>query len=742
MEQAKSKPGQPRLGNGSTNGHVELLVTSRSKRSTAGNRMQALLDQELDKDEMFEEVENDHEFQAQEEYDIVDSDFDEESSEGEGAEGEDEEAGEREMEILEKAQRKAARAKAVPLHMRRPAVRPPPGPKPVSAASPTHSLGINRTSITQGSEESATKRRKISFVQGRSSPFSSSSLTTATGSVPGAGGEFVGQLRTSSRKSTVQNKLETQEKIREAEQRKAALPVRTAPKKRPQLTQDALIAEALETEEMNRESLRKFLEQEEERKNKMKVKREKIEGPFIRWVSVGVRSLPVIVKRERERNEGVAEKEGAKSVGEMTRDPSVEEEEDGDGPKRGRENGEGQGENHEDTKDADTKGANQGKPDGEPNEVKSEEPGEEGKEDKQGKVDKGEEKDEGTDDKNEEKGNRDDREEKGGEGEKGKEKVVEMKPGQGMPEVSKESGQQSPLDAVTGEGMDDKGRSGTQDNPSTSSAAKDVTSVVPALTTASLTEDPVIAARAQAALERAKAEARSDQNHTEAKLNEKRGEVQARTLLSVERAPEDWDWVDEFRVLLGDHCQWDKVSVVPARNRPLRPRQTTCPITGLPAIYKDPRTGIAYANAQAYKTLTELLEQRYVWTGGQRSSEDATMGSGAAPLEMGCYITREDEVGAGGVFREARKKFFQSHATEDPRGESDETVDTGTSSGTRHKDGGGNRTDLPLGMTIALVPDIAPGDEEAIMAAAAQLPAGSTRSGRRGARSSSKAAAL
>jgi vacuolar protein sorting-associated protein 72 len=40
-----------------------------------------------------------------------------------------------------------------------------------------------------------------------------------------------------------------------------------------------------------------------------------------------------------------------------------------------------------------------------------------------------------------------------------------------------------------------------------------------------------------------------------------------------------------------------------------------CPITSLPARYRDPSTGVAYANSYAYQRLKELQEYRYIWSG-------------------------------------------------------------------------------------------------------------------------------
>lgn len=110
-----------------------------------------------------------------------------------------------------------------------------------------------------------------------------------------------------------------------------------------------------------------------------------------------------------------------------------------------------------------------------------------------------------------------------------------------------------------------------------------------------------------------------------------------RNFVLLEPAPANW--YKEMRVLFGNHTNWSKLKVVPARNRPqselldrefvssldaflillsLLPfparRPTLCAITGLPALYLDPRTGVPYANLSAYKTLTSLLEQQWNWS--------------------------------------------------------------------------------------------------------------------------------
>jgi len=45
-------------------------------------------------------------------------------------------------------------------------------------------------------------------------------------------------------------------------------------------------------------------------------------------------------------------------------------------------------------------------------------------------------------------------------------------------------------------------------------------------------------------------------------------------------------------------------------------RKPVCPITGLPAKYKDPKSGIPYANKEAYKILQNVIRHGYVWSPG------------------------------------------------------------------------------------------------------------------------------
>lgn len=66
--------------------------------------------------------------------------------------------------------------------------------------------------------------------------------------------------------------------------------------------------------------------------------------------------------------------------------------------------------------------------------------------------------------------------------------------------------------------------------------------------------------------------------------------------------------------------------------RGVKQSQELCPITTLPVRYRDPSTGIAYANAAAYKKLQESKHHKYAWSS-----------------MLGCYVGLENGVVARGV---------------------------------------------------------------------------------------------
>ncbi|KAI0271730.1 YL1 nuclear protein-domain-containing protein [Gloeopeniophorella convolvens] len=84
-------------------------------------------------------------------------------------------------------------------------------------------------------------------------------------------------------------------------------------------------------------------------------------------------------------------------------------------------------------------------------------------------------------------------------------------------------------------------------------------------------------------------------------------------------------WKDTMAAMFGDHVKWEDLKVYASRGRPLTRPVQTCPITGRPARYLDPRTNVPYATPAAYQTLTMILKHEYVWSHA-----------------LGCYVTRPD----------------------------------------------------------------------------------------------------
>ncbi|KAL8293281.1 hypothetical protein RQP46_000975 [Phenoliferia psychrophenolica] len=70
---------------------------------------------------------------------------------------------------------------------------------------------------------------------------------------------------------------------------------------------------------------------------------------------------------------------------------------------------------------------------------------------------------------------------------------------------------------------------------------------------------------------------------------------------------------EEMTAIFGEHHEWGSVKVVPSRSRVLHRKVPLCPLTGLPAPYRDPRTMTPYSSLAAYRTLTALVDQSYPW---------------------------------------------------------------------------------------------------------------------------------
>lgn len=514
-----------------------MLVQERARRSNAGNRMQELLARgEFEADDMFLEAENDVEFEAREEEpDIVDSDFDGNSTEEES--DEDVEA-EESIAREEKRQRKAAK----------PVVRTLAQPKGPSAPAPARPRAPR----------------------------------TMPSVVPPGG------VRSSSRRSTVENKMATQTKLQEAEARRAS--VRARPAKRVKhLTQDALIREALEMEEENTQSLLHYLEQEEERKARQRQAGKKhMSGPFVRWISVGLdqnifnsievrdakaKKEPPSEERENALPQGT-EAQAAREMPERTTPLPAEE--------AGPEPDSGAAEPH-------TEAPNESRET--PNEA----------------------------------------------AEPHSEALSESRE---APNEVAEPHSEAPNEAPEprSETLSESRETPTETaEPHTEAPIESCEAVQPPSLACNEPNESAQETLPPLAPSHAPMEPAASTDPDTPSSTEKT----ARTILSLHGLEPGATWVDEFRYLLGDHCAWDRLPFVPSRNRPYRPRQSTCVITGLPARYRDPRTGIPYATTEAYATIERVLRGEYVWTGSVHRS---------VALSAGMLAAAHDDGGAGGVF--------------------------------------------------------------------------------------------
>ncbi|KAJ7052533.1 YL1 nuclear protein-domain-containing protein [Mycena amicta] len=222
----------------------ELLATRRSRRSTAGNRMQAAM-AELALEEVKDEEDADFTNDKDEE-DVFDEDFESTASEAE------EVTGEGAAQEEEKRARKKTRA-----HWEK-------------AADAAHAR--NRATFepqVQSPPKIKPKRRVVSI------------------SIPEKATEEGGH-RQSKRKHTVLNRTQTESRLKQSEELRKAAQITKKPRQeaRP-VTQAELIARALDAEEGNIVEHRDYLKIEEERRRRARVVRQVVEGPLVRWLSRG-----------------------------------------------------------------------------------------------------------------------------------------------------------------------------------------------------------------------------------------------------------------------------------------------------------------------------------------------------------------------------------------------------------------------------------------------------------------------
>ncbi|GAA5879113.1 hypothetical protein JCM8547_008371 [Rhodosporidiobolus lusitaniae] len=235
--------------------YVEPLLATRGRRANAGNRMQALIEDEAqaEVEEMFKEEEGDDEFAQKEEKDEFDSDFGS-TDEGEGNEEDDEEAGERRLQRETKEAKKAAKGKKKGFQ------------------APVHPFARQ----TKGARTKAAREAEKQKQGGAVASTSASTLDDAEGAPArkrkkvAVDPSFLVPQRESSRRTAVEGRKQIEaRKERESREKKTT----SKPSKKPtvHLTQADLIAEALETEEVNRAALLAFYAAEEDRREQERI---------------------------------------------------------------------------------------------------------------------------------------------------------------------------------------------------------------------------------------------------------------------------------------------------------------------------------------------------------------------------------------------------------------------------------------------------------------------------------------
>ncbi|KAI0935606.1 hypothetical protein AcV5_003985 [Taiwanofungus camphoratus] len=233
----------------------DSLVMRRSKRSTAGNRMEAAL-AEFRAEDVGVDTEEDIDFIVEkDEEDAFESDF--ESTDEEVAQEDVDATAEKLVREEERATHKTARSKldkvTAAAHARQKA---------------TFNPQIHETLHSQTNTAEKAKRRV--------------SLGVA---VNAETGEIMETAKRQSRRShTMLNTSATASRMKDEAEKKSALPKKVKAQIRAP-TQDELIARALDMEEGNIVEHRNYLSLEEEKRKKARLVRTTVQGPLLRWVS-------------------------------------------------------------------------------------------------------------------------------------------------------------------------------------------------------------------------------------------------------------------------------------------------------------------------------------------------------------------------------------------------------------------------------------------------------------------------
>ncbi|KAH9168631.1 YL1 nuclear protein-domain-containing protein [Lactarius sanguifluus] len=240
----------------STNMDIDsTLVRRRSRRSTAGNRMEAAL-AELSVEDVKDEADDKDFVIVKDEEDVFGSDFESTDEEAEAVQ-QTADAGEGLVRAEERREKKVAQSRVE---------------KAAAVAHARQKVTFNPEIYEDAAEDTsmaAKKKRRVSLGL----------------AIDAETGEVINNAQRQSRRShTILNTSATAQRMKKDAADKKSIPKKSKIKVRAQ-TQDELIARALDMEEGNIFEHRNYLFVEEEKRKRALAVRTAISGPLLRWVS-------------------------------------------------------------------------------------------------------------------------------------------------------------------------------------------------------------------------------------------------------------------------------------------------------------------------------------------------------------------------------------------------------------------------------------------------------------------------
>ncbi|KAN0121360.1 YL1 nuclear domain containing protein [Russula decolorans] len=234
----------------------DTLVRRRSRRSTAGNRMEAAL-AELSIEDVKDEADDRDFIIVRDEEDVFGSDFESTDEEAETAQ-QTADAGERQVRAEERKEKKAGQNRVE---------------RTVALAHARQRVTFNPETYDDAAEETssmvAKKKRRVSLGL----------------AIDAETGEVINNAQRQSRRShTVLNTSATAQRMKKDAEDKKSVPKKSKIKVRAP-TQDELIARALDMEEGNIVEHKNYLSVEEEKRKRAHAVRATISGSLLRWIS-------------------------------------------------------------------------------------------------------------------------------------------------------------------------------------------------------------------------------------------------------------------------------------------------------------------------------------------------------------------------------------------------------------------------------------------------------------------------